>query len=286
MGSPCEVRVYGEGAGEIAAAARAEVLRLEAKYSRYRDDSLASAINRSAGDPAGIELDQETTRLLEYARTAHEQSGGLFDITSGVLREVWDFRSGRIPGEREVEAVLGRVGWSKVVWRPPHLVLPIPGMQLDFGGFVKEYAADCAARICREQGIRHGLVELGGDIAVIGPHPDGAPWQVGIQHPRYPQSAIAQIALDRGAIASSGDYERYFEREGRRYCHILNPLTGWPAEGLQAVSVVAEQCLVAGTTSTIAMLKGEGGARWLDGVGLPYLCIAGDGAISGTLAQR
>lgn len=289
MGAPCELRLYAateEQARKVRVSAEAEVLRLESKYSRYREDSLTTRINRSAGDARGVEVDEETAGLLDYAQTAYQQSDGLFDITSGVLRRAWDFKLGIIPDAAKLASVLALVGWHRLRWQRPRVVLPVAGMELDFGGFVKEYAADCGAKLCREQGIRHGLVELGGDIAVIGPHPDGAPWQVGIQHPRYPQSAIAQIALDRGAIASSGDYERYFEREGRRYCHILNPLTGWPAEGLQAVSVVAEQCLVAGTTSTIAMLKGEGGARWLDGVGLPYLCIAGDGAISGTLAQR
>src|SRR5262245_19246603 len=100
MGSPCELRLFAPGAEALeraAALARREIERLERKYSRYRDDSLASAINRSAGDARGLELDTETVRLLEHARTCWEQSDGLFDPTSGVLREVWDFRSGRIP---------------------------------------------------------------------------------------------------------------------------------------------------------------------------------------------
>ncbi len=287
MGAPCELRLYAaaeDQAKQARAAAEAEVLRLETKYTRYRDDSLTSRVNRSAGDSRGVEVDEETAGLLDYAQTAYEQSDGLFDITSGVLRRAWDFKQGKIPTSAELETILLLVGWDKLRWQRPRLILPIAGMELDFGGYVKEYAADSAARVCREQGIRYGFVELGGDIAVIGPHPDGTAWQVGIQHPRKPEQAIATIKLGGGAIASSGDYERYFERDGRRYCHILNPRTGWPAEGFQAVSVVAEQCLVAGTASTIAMLKGEGeGPHWLAELSLPQLCVHSDGRVSGTL---
>jgi thiamine biosynthesis lipoprotein len=287
MGSPCELRLYagsGERADAAAAAARAEVLRLERKFTRYRDDSLTARINRSAGDPAGVEVDEETAGLLDYAATAFAQSGGLFDVTSGVLRRAWDFRSGRVPTAEEVEAVLRLVGFEKLRWRRPRLALPLAGMELDFGGYVKEYAADRAALVCRAHGIAHGFVDLGGDLAVIGPHPDGQPWQVGVRHPRRAGEAIATLALSGGAVASSGDYERCLVVGGKRYGHILSPRTGWPVEGLAGVSVVADRCLVAGTASTVAMLKGAAGPAWLAALDLPHLCISPDGALAGTLA--
>ncbi|MDR3416402.1 MAG: FAD:protein FMN transferase [Nevskia sp.] len=290
MGGPCEIRLYAaDRAGAEAAAERgkAEVLRLEQRYSRYRDDSLTTLVNRSAGDTRGVEVDAESAALLDYAHTAWEQSEGLFDITSGVLRRAWDFKSGRLPQAGEIERLLPLVGWNKIVWRRPRLVLPLPGMELDFGGYVKEYAADRAAQACREAGAQHGLVELGGDIALVGPHPDGSPWQVGVRHPRQPERAIAVIPLDHGAIASSGDYERYFERDGVRYCHILDPRSGWPVRGLAGISVVAEQCLVAGTATTIAMLKGPlDGPRWLSELGVRYLCVAADGNLRGTVEHQ
>jgi len=290
MGSPCELRLYGpepEVLERAAGLAQAEVVRLERKYSRYRDDSLASAINRSAGDSAGIELDLETTHLLEYARTAWEQSDGMFDITSGVLREVWDFRSGRVPQQAEVTAVLERVGWSKLRWRPPHLVLPIPGMQLDFGGFVKEYAADRAAAACRAGGVGHGIADLGGDLAAVGPRPDGNGWSVGVRHPRRSGEALASVGLARGGLASSGDYERAMIVDGVRYAHILDPRSGWPVHGLACVTVLAPSCLIAGTATTIAMLKGEReGPRWLDALGLPNVRMDQSGEISGRLAPQ
>jgi thiamine biosynthesis lipoprotein len=288
MGSPCELRLWAADADRLegaAARARDEVGRLERKYSRYREDSLASAINRSAGDPAGIHLDPETTRLLEYARTAHEQSGGLFDVTSGVLREVWDFRSGRLPSREAVREVCKRVGWSKLRWRPPHLVLPIAGMQIDFGGFVKEYAADRAAELCRAAGVQHGIVDLGGDLSAVGPRPDGNPWRVGVRHPRISGAVLASVGFARGGLASSGDYERSMVVDGVRYSHILDPRSGWPVSGLACASVVAPSCLVAGTATTIAMLLGEvDGPRWLDALGLPNVRMAASGQVSGSLA--
>lgn len=289
MGSPCEFQLYASGqtlADRAAMRAEAEIRRLESRYSRYRDDSVVTAINRSAGDMRGLTLDTETAGLLDYAAAAWEQSDGLFDLTSGALRRVWDFKNQRVPSKAAIESVLPFVGWNQIQWQRSHLTLPA-GMELDLGGLVKEYAADSASRVCREAGIAHGLVELGGDIALLGPHPNGSSWQVGVRNPRHPETAIASVELGAGAIASSGDYERYFEANGRRYCHILNPKTGWPVQGLASVSVIAAQCLVAGTASTVAMLKGpESGTQWLQELGLSYLNIDAAGALSGTLQTR
>lgn len=289
MGSPCELRLYSDerALGDaVAEEAIAEVARLERKYTRYRDDSLTSAINRSAGDPTGVEVDAETAGLLDYADTAFAQSGGLFDITSGVLRRAWNFKARVLPSREQVEAARRRVGWQRVVWRRPRIALPEPGMELDFGGYVKEYAADRVAELCRSRGIRHGLVDLGGDLCVIGPHPDGSPWIVGIRHPRRPRAALATLPLFAGGVASSGDYERCMIVDGKRYAHILDPRTGWPVEGLIQVSVVSRHCLIAGTASTIAMLKGRrAGIDWLDDLGLPNLRVEGDGSVSGTLQE-
>jgi thiamine biosynthesis lipoprotein len=283
MGSPCEIRVYGETrrrCDELARLGIDETLRLETKYSRYRDDSVTSAINASAGDASGLEVDAETARLLDYAATAWRESGGLFDATSGVLRRVWDWKSGRVPAQAEIDAVLERVGWQKVDWRRPRLVLPIAGMELDFGGFVKEYAADRVADLCRAAGAKHGLVDLGGDLAVIGPHPDRSPWLVGIRDPRDPKHAMATVQLLGGGIATSGDYERGMTVDGVRYTHVLDPRTGWPVRGLRSVSVAARRCLIAGTATTVAMLKGAAdGPRWLEELGLPSLYMDESGEL-------
>jgi thiamine biosynthesis lipoprotein len=289
MGSPCELRLYAGSRAEaerVAEEARSEVCRLEQKYSRYRDDSVTSEINASAGDPAGLQVDEETASLLDYAETLWEQSEGLFDITSGILRRAWDFRSGRLPRAEEVDALRSKIGWGEVSWRRPRLTLPREGMELDFGGYVKEYAADRTAELCRRLGLRHGLVDLGGDLSVVGPHPDGSAWRVGIRDPRRPDKAMAMVPVRAGGVATSGDYERYMIVAGKRYGHILSPHTGWPVEdALAAVSVVASHCLLAGTATTIALLKGPKGAAWLDELGLASIRVDQQGRISGQLAS-
>ena len=287
MGSPCALSLYATSrpaAAETAQACGQEIERLEQKFSRYREDSLATRINQSAGDAAGIEVDEETAALLDFADTAYHESEGRFDPTSGVLRRVWNFRKGELPDRFELEETRALVGWSKLEWNRPRLVLPQKGMQLDFGGFVKEYAADRVAELCRERGLTSGLIDLGGDLAAVGPHPNGDSWLVGIRNPRNPSVAIARFKLHAGGLATSGDYERFMIIDGQRYSHLLDPRTGEPhRRGPACVSVTAPHCLIAGAASTIAMLHSEDEAsEFLSRVGLPHLSISQSGKISGT----
>ena len=285
MASDCEVRIAGVTRAQADAWARlaiAEVLRIEAKFSRYLPDSIVSRINASAGDAQGVEVDDETAQLLNFGHQLFMQSDGLFDITSGVLRRAWDFKAARLPAPAELDALLPKVGWHITRWDGRCLVLPLNGMEVDFGGFGKEYAADRAAAILAGAGARHGLVNLGGDIHVIGPQPDGKPWSIGIRHPRQPERTIASIALARGGLATSGDYERFFEHDGTRYCHLLDPNTGWPVMHWQSMSVVAPVCVAAGAVSTIAMLKQADAAEFLAAQQVAYLAIDA----SGVMTQR
>ncbi len=273
MGCPCALQIHAESAQQArawAASARGEIERLEQKYSDYRPDSLLARINASAGDPTGVAVDAETASLFDYAATCFAQSEGLFDVTSGILRRAWDFRSGRLPERAQIEALLPRVGWQKVRWADGRIALPIAGMQLDLGGYVKEYAADRVAALLRSQGCAAGLVDLGGDLAIVGPHPDGRPWIVGIRDASHPERAALSVPLASGGVATSGDYERCMVVDGVRYGHILDPRTGWPVASLASVTVFASTCLVAGSASTIAMLQGEGAHAWLDALGLPH----------------
>lgn len=268
-------------ARRAADAAVADVLRIEAKYSRYRDDSVISRINRAAGGAAVVEIDAETAALVAYADRCHRESGGRFDLTSGVLRRAWDFRRSppRLPEADALAAALGLVGWAEVEWDEHAIRLPRAGMEIDLGGVGKEYAADRMATICIEHGIAHGLVNLGGDVRAIGTQSDGRPWRVGIRHPRADGKAIAYVDLADGAVATSGDYERYFELDGRRYCHILNPRTGMPVAHWQSVSVVAPLAVVAGSCSTIAMLLEVEGEAFLAAQGYSYIAVAPDGTL-------
>lgn len=289
MGSPCDIQLYAGSQAEakrVADTVIADVNRLEALYSRYREDSFLSAINRAAAEGGRITVDDETAGLLNYAETAYRESEGLFDVTSGILRRAWRFDRGDLPDRRDVEDLLTRVGWDKVRWEPPQLGFSSRGMEIDFGGIVKEYAVDRVAALCRNEGVRHGFVNLGGDIKIIGPHADGSPWRIGIRHPRKPDGVIHRLWLRGGGLASSGDYERCIVVDGVRYGHVLNPKTGWPVRHLAAVSVLAEFCVVAGSASTIAMLKEDEGPAWLQSLGLPHFWVDVRGRTGGPLAPE
>jgi FAD:protein FMN transferase len=317
MACRCELVLPTETAESSIQATLAEVRRIEHKYSRYRSDSIVSRINAAAGI-ADIEIDQETYNLLSYARTCFELSGGLFDITSGVLRRAWQFPKAevteqttfRIPTQRALDLLLALIDFSKLSFSATHARLQRAGMELDFGGFGKEYAVDRAAFVLRAHGVRSGLVNLGGDVAAIGDKHVYASseaqvlkqrsdsteqvlkqrsgsteqithiaWRVGIQHPREMQQSFStELARDH-AIATSGDYERYFELEGKRYCHILNPKTGLSVAHAQSISVIAPSCLAAGSISTIAMLCEAQGLDFLRAQNLAFLWIGPDGRL-------
>jgi FAD:protein FMN transferase len=286
MGSPCEIQLFAvthNHAEHVASVAIADIERLEQRYSRYRADSFLSDINRVAAVGGSISVDEETVGLLNYASACYQQSDGLFDITSGILRKAWRFNTQQLPNAQEIETLLANVGWHKLNWQAPVLSFPIAGMEIDFGGVVKEYAVDRVASLCWAAGVHHGVVNLGGDIKIIGPRADGEPWRVGIRHPRDKDAVMQTIALRKGGLASSGDYERCIEINGIRYGHVLNPKTGWPVRHLASVSVVGDFCVVAGSASTIAMLKEEQGPAWLKSLGLPYLWVDVHGNTGGSL---
>lgn len=278
-----EIQLYAESparAQALSELAIQEVQRIESKYSRYRAESALSHINAQAGDGIGVTVDDETAALLDFSAVLHRESDGLFDLTSGVLRRVWNFTAAKLPTTAELDAILPLVGWEKISWRRPRLDLPEKGMELDFGGIGKEYAADRAAALLQAQGVAGALVNLGGDVRVIGARPNHTSWQVGIAHPRRFREILRSVPINAGALATSGDYERYFEQAGKRYFHILNPLTGWPVNGFQSVTVCAPSCLLAGGVTTVAMLKNTpAGKRYLEELGLPFIAVTTAGEV-------
>jgi FAD:protein FMN transferase len=285
MASACAVHVQADSVAAsiaIALAAEAEVKRIETRYSRYRSDSELARINAIASLGGSIDVDAETAGLIAYAQACFRSSEGAFDITSGLLRQAWNFSVARLPDQCEIDALLPRIGLDKVKLSEGRLSFAIPGMELDLGGLGKEYAADRAAETCLDLGGVNGFVDLGGDIRVIGPQPSGEPWRIGVRHPRDQDELVAEVALAEGALATSGDYERFIEVEGKRYCHILNPRSGWPAQGLASVTVVADRCLVAGSLSTSAMLRGTAGSAWLRRLGVRHIAIDDQGQCSST----
>lgn len=289
MGSLCSLTLYAgslQQAEQAADAVIAEVARIETRYSRYLAESTLTEINRIASSGGTYVADEETAALLDYAFTCHRISDGLFDITAGILRRAWDFQSQQLPTEVDIAALLPHIGMEKLAWHHPLLRFTEPGLELDFGGIGKEYAVDRAAAVCRQHDIHHGLIDFGGDLLALGPHPDGKPWQIGIRNPRATDEAITVIELARGAVATSGDYERFMDIDGERYCHLLDPQSGWPARGLRSVTIQAHECLLAGSIASIAMLKGEQGTVWLGQLGIAHLWVDDAGIPGGSLSPK
>jgi thiamine biosynthesis lipoprotein len=274
MATPCELRIEtdnAELAERVGAAAEREARRIEQKFSRYRADSVVGKINFGAHQ--GLVVDAETASLLDYAGQCYELSGGLFDITSGVLRRVWRFDgSDKIPNPKKVRELLPLIGWSKVSWRPPELTLP-PGMEIDLGGIAKEYAVD---RVLEEAALAGlpVLVNFGGDLRVSGPRAGGVAWNVAIESVAASGAMAAMLELSQGALATSGDARRFLLRDGERYGHILDPRTGWPARNApRSVTVAAATCVEAGLTATLAMLQGADAEVFLKDEGFRAWCI-------------
>lgn len=279
MASPCEVLVDTLDQ-EIASAsfnlAEEEALRIERKFSRYREDNLMHEIN--CGKPTRV--DEETARLLDYADKLYQLSDGLFDVTSGVLRKIWRFDgSSQVPDQAEVDALLPFIGWNKVSWQSPYIALPA-GMEIDLGGIGKEYAVDRTAHLLQSNLIQNGhslsvLVNFGGDIAVAGPDArTGRRWLIGVDTgidvPGNNQNSVL-IEMARGGIATSGDTRRYILSEGRRLGHVLNPKTGQPVSGAPSlITVAANTCTDAGMLSTLAMLHGADAENFLNKQGVKY----------------
>jgi thiamine biosynthesis lipoprotein len=271
MASDCEVllpSVSHQAALVIGTTAAQEAWRVEKKYSRYRDDSVTAWIHANRGTP--VEVDGETASLIEFASQCFDLSDGLFDITSGVLRRAWTFDgSDRIPDAASIERLLPFVGFDRLRWDPPRLLLPA-GMELDFGGIGKEYAVDRAFDLLAARDGTPFLVNFGGDLRANRP-PAHGPWQVGIERPDTERVATMLLDLNYGALATSGDSRRYLSRDGIRYGHVLNPRTGWPVPGSpRSVTVAASSCTEAGLLSTLALLKGDRARAFLDEQGVRY----------------
>ena len=259
MASPCEVRVDCDNpllVNQLGRIAEEEAKRIEYKFSRYRDDSIITQMNTAAGNP--LSVDDETAALLDYADSCYRLSKGLFDVTSGILRRIWRFDgSDNVPDQRRVKEILPFIGWSRVTWKRPTLVLPA-GMEIDFGGLGKEYAVDSAILKIREAADVPALVNFGGDLRVTGPRRNHQRWLVAIEAADGAGITSSRLELSNGALTTSGDARRYLMKNGIRYSHILDPRTGWPVkQAPHSVTVAAPTCLQAGVMSTLAMLKGK-----------------------------
>lgn len=259
MGTYFDIQVSGqdEAAAETAMmAAFDEVAGVEEPLSEWRETSEISEVNRRAGErpvPVGPEL----LEVVERAASLSELTGGAFDISFAACGGLWSFRDGRIPPDAALKACLERVDYRLVAIerQGSTLFLPQEGMRIGIAGIGKGYGVDRAAEVLEAAGFTDYIVDGGGDIRVRGAKPEGA-WTVGIQDPRRLDRLWATLILDRGSIVTSGDYQQYFDRDGVRYHHILDPSTGRPARRSQAVTVLAPTAAEADALATGLFVMG------------------------------
>lgn len=272
MASPCEVLVDLNDkklALLIGHQVAEEAWRIEDKFSRYQKQSVCGQLNAKAGQRC--EIDEETYLLLQFADQCYQMSDGLFDITSGILRQAWRFDcSNKLPTQQQINSLLPFIGWQRITF-DEHSFQMLLNMEIDFGGIGKEYAVDKAMNIAKDLTNVPVLINFGGDLAVNGCRAKGEPWSIGVEHPSLDSEQSMVVTLSRGAIATSGDAQRFLLKKGKRYSHILNVKTGWPVENPpKSITVAAPKCIQAGLLSTLALLQGEAAGDYLKAHDIKY----------------
>lgn len=258
MGTLMAHKAFGRRGEECLAAVRAEIARLEGLLSRFVPGSDVSRVNRSAGlraeslSPDGYAV---LAQALDFCRDG-------FDVTIAPLVALWaqGKAAGRAPEEAQIRRALALVDYRDLILEPQAgtAALRRAGQALDLGGIGKGFAGDRILALYRAFGVASAYSNLGGNVVTLGNRPDGAPWQIGIQHPRQAGRLLGAVAVTGQSVVTSGDYQRYFiDAHGQRCHHILNPATGYPARsGLVSVSIVAASSLVADALSTILFVAG------------------------------
>ncbi|OQX29273.1 MAG: hypothetical protein B0D92_04655 [Spirochaeta sp. LUC14_002_19_P3] len=239
-----------------------KIAEWENLLSRYRPESDISRINSAEANTA-LEISLPTRQVLQTALHYAEESSGAFDPSIGPLVSLWDIGTEhpRIPDSGEIASALRLVNYREVQLDTDGVTLKQPGMSLDIGGIAKGWIADEAARYLRDNGARHFLINLGGNILVSGGKQDGKPFRIGMQNPFGERGTYLGIfTLHSGSVVTSGIYERYFEIEGKRYHHILDTQTGYPAEkGFAAVTIISEHSTEGDALSTALFAMGQEG---------------------------
>jgi thiamine biosynthesis lipoprotein len=292
MGTRVDIAVQGRDAPSLKAAQAAAFERmaaLEAVMSHYAPTSRVAAINLMSGI-APVAVEPELMQVLTMARQLSRRTQGAFDVTIGsVGRWHFDPRDPRMPAPGYIQAHLRDVDWRNLVLdeRAGTAYLTRRGMRIDLGGVAKLYILQAGLDVLRQHGVAHALVNGGGDVVATS-EPAARPWRVGIRDPRQPARLLASIDVRNGFVASSGDYERFFERDGRRYHHVLDPRTGYPAQGPHGVTLVGRDLRsVNGIGAAAMVLAARAGHELvLDTPGLDALIAARDAELWTTDGMR
>lgn len=261
MGTTLEMTldaVSAEKADAVFASTETEMERIEEEMSEWRETSPLSEVNRNAG-LRPVKVPRELFNVIDAALKVSEVSDGAFDITWASMRGLWDFRIGheRVPRPEEVKERLGLVNYRDVVLDPARstVFLKRKGMAIGLGGIAKGYAVDKAMEVATKSGMRNAIIRAGGDMRVQG-QGSAAGWEVGIQDPREKGRLIAKLTLSNVSISTSGDYERFFIKDGILYHHIMDPKTGYPARGARSVTIIGPDTMTTDALSTAVFVLG------------------------------
>ena len=294
MGTVVEITIEGPDAHALVTATDAayrEMTRLSDMMNHYNPDSAVSAINRAAGKYP-VQVPPELMQVLTYARAVSERTGGAFDITVGSLKG-WRFdpEHPAMPARAEIAALLPRVNYRHLILdqRASSAYLRRAGVRIDLGGIAKLPILAAGMDVLKQHAISHAMINGGGDVMVMGTT-QGRPWRVGIRNPLRPDALFAVVELQRGFVVSSGDYERYFIRDGKRYHHILDPGTGFPTQGPRGVTLISQDMeSVNGLSSAIMVMGARRGQELIERhPALEGIIFNPDGStwVSPTLARR
>lgn len=263
MGSRFEITAVAPDAAEARAAidaAYAEIDRLEAMISSWRDTSETHRVNAAAGI-APVAVSPELFHLIRRACKVSALTNGIFDVTFAGAGNLWDFKAEqpRLPDPEQVKSKLRLVDYRKIQFDEQALTvfLPEKGMRLGFGAIGKGFAANRAVQLMKQRGITAGVVNAGGDLVAFGKQEDGRPWGVAIADPQQRDSVFAWLRVDNQAVVTSGDYERFIEVDGKRYSHILHPRTGYPVDDLRSVTIICPDGELADALATSVFILGR-----------------------------
>lgn len=260
MGSAFEFIVLdSEGRGEqLLELCVDEVRRIETLLTEFNDDSQTALLNRSAGQ-APVMVDAEVYALLQRCAELSRLTQGAFDITAGVLKKLYKFKGGPVtwPDASTLEQALQKVGFQHIHLLDGNRVfLAQPGMHIGFGAIGKGYAADRVKNLLRREGVQSAVVNASGDLTAWGKRADGTAWKIGIADPDNPAKIALWLPVDGASVATSGDYEQFFERDGVRYTHNLDPKTGLPVRGVKSVTVVSPSAELSDALATAVFVMG------------------------------
>lgn len=263
LGTVVEIQVKSndeQKAEDATNKAFAEIKRIDDLFTTYNQSSAVWKINNS--QDSILFVDPEVYNLIVLCDSVTKTSNDCFDISLDNLIKVWGFDSGNLhlPKKESIDSALTICGWNNIKIAEQNKIIKKNNVRLNFGAIAKGYAVDKALDMIIKSGINDALVNAGGEIKVI-----GSEWIVGIQHPRVENEIIKKIKLKNNSVATSGDYEQYFEVDGIRYHHILNPKTGYPEKGLQSVTIINKSNAYADALATAVFVMGkEYGMKLID----------------------